>query len=127
MCRLLGPQRGPQLFFDDDEYRTALAICQQCPVQSDCLERNMREEFGVFATSARARKDIAKLTRDGKYTTPADRLAHARRVNARNIGRHHVELPGVIRVHLARRDPPPAPEPERRATRHEQLMLALSS
>lgn len=128
LCRLLGPERGPQLFHDDDQYRTALAICQQCPVQSDCLEANIREEYGVWACSARARKDIAKLTRDGRYRSPAERLAHARRVNARNIGRDRVELPAVVRVHLARTQPEaPPPDPVRRPSRHEQLMLALST
>lgn len=51
------PERG-----DMAAFRTAVAICQGCPVTEQCLEENMAEKDGVFAgMSGRQRREYRSV------------------------------------------------------------------
>ena len=94
---------GPELFHDDDRQLQAVAICQECPVQTQCVEQHMNEPWGVWGCSAKARRDIRRARRNGT-SDPVKFLEIARTSNQRfiNLAKDPVELPADIRRHLAR-------------------------
>lgn len=59
---------GAHLFYPEDKTRnsnrqaaTAKKICAQCPVQEQCLEYGLGENFGIWgATSVRDRRSVRR-------------------------------------------------------------------
>ena len=84
LCRLVGTEP----FFrerGDGSNREALAVCQQCPVQGDCVMANYHEQHGVWGCSERCRKRLRKLALQG-YEDRTQFVALARRSNERTLG-----------------------------------------
>jgi hypothetical protein len=99
LCRLTGPEP----FFAEGTCRPALAICQRCPVQAECILANYNEKEGVWGCSERCRKRIRSLIASGDYTGPEQILTLARQSNARTLGRADGEVPDALWAGLATR------------------------
>lgn len=76
--------RDPELFFDGDRSKQAIAVCVTCPVWAECVLANRHEQFGVWGCSERCRRRLRKLTVQGE---PDGRLlALAAASNAKHLG-----------------------------------------
>lgn len=56
------------LFYDPDRLTDALAFCNSCPIQVECLRANAAERDGVWAVTERARRRLRSLVRNGAVT-----------------------------------------------------------
>lgn len=69
-CRLA----NPELFFPakgGDDGKRAKAICEPCPVRSECLEAGLNEKTGIWGgTSERDRRKIRKARKLAAATLP---------------------------------------------------------
>lgn len=67
------PQEVFELFWDpskgNDNYRYALAYCQECPVAMECLDANINEPYGVVGGTTP--DDRQRLRRRRKAKTAA--------------------------------------------------------
>jgi hypothetical protein len=66
----------PDIFFDGDRSKEAIAICIGCPVWAECTLANVDEPWGVWGCSERSRVRMRKLRRNGGTAAQLLNLAH---------------------------------------------------
>lgn len=91
---------GPDLFHDDSEVPTALAVCEACPVQAQCIPVNLHEKDGVFGCTRGTRKMLRSYRARG--ATDQEVVLRARRANAHILGEVPRKLPVPIARYLKR-------------------------
>ena len=66
----------PDIFFDGDRSKEAIAICVGCPVWAECVLANVGEQWGVWGCSERARRRMRSLRANGGTANQLLDLAH---------------------------------------------------